>query len=193
MLLDPENIGKAFEISLLSCIQSECTLSTSGYRPPPLIFHSPWRRTVLTFVPPWFSGQRNKRIPLKFHIYSTCNYRYKNFRIHARHFNFRLNADRILHRAMLLPAAVTSASSKTNAAMSHWLPLVIYTLWFICHKVYLIFTKKSSTPRSLPVTSFDNGLDYMSKISITSFHPALMALGIHRRALENVNGPLRYL
>jgi len=46
-------------------------------------------------------------IPLKCHIYSICNVRFKWFRFHVRHFDFRSNSHRIVHRAMLLPAAVT--------------------------------------------------------------------------------------
>jgi len=60
---------------------------------------------------------KKMRIPLKFYIYSIYIFRYQYFRFNVRHFDFRLNADRILHKAMLLPAAVTLASSKTNGAM----------------------------------------------------------------------------
>jgi len=49
-------------------------------------------------------------------IYSIWNVSFKCFRFHVRHLDFRLNSDRIVHRAMLLSAAVTSTSSKTNAA-----------------------------------------------------------------------------
>jgi len=43
-------------------------------------------------------------------------------------FDFWLNSDRIVHRAMLLLAAITSASSKTNAATLNLLLKAIYAL-----------------------------------------------------------------
>jgi len=45
-----------------------------------------------------------------------------------RHFDFWCNSDRIVHSAKLLLAAVTSASSKTNAATLNLLPKAIYAL-----------------------------------------------------------------
>jgi len=132
---------------------------------------------------------------LKFYIYSICNGRFKCFRFHGRHFDFRLNSHRIVHRAMLLSAAVISASSKTNAAMLYLLPK-----WFTSfdsmvtkfntfspknHPHHLHFRWRNSIAGLL--------LDYwsISKIS-TSFHDALMVLGIRRSALENSDGQLRY-
>jgi len=92
------------------------------------------------------------RILLKFHMYSICNVRCKCFRFYVRHFYFRLNSYRIVYKAMLLSAAVTSASLKANTATLNLLPKAIYALWFSGHQVYHIFTKKSSTAPSLPVT-----------------------------------------
>jgi len=78
------------------------------------------------------------------------------------HFDFRLNSAGIVHMVMLLSAAVTSASSKTNAATLNLLPKVIYALRFNGHPVFRIFTKKSSTPPSLPY----NGLDYFENLNV---------------------------
>jgi len=71
----------------------------------------------------------------------------------------------------------TSASNKNKRSNVEFAPM-IYAAWLYSHQVYHIFTKKSSTQPSLPVTSFDNGLDYFEKIC--------------RSALANSNGPLRY-
>jgi len=109
---------------------------------------------------------KRMRIPLKFHIYSVCNVRFKCFRFQVRHFDFRLNSHRIVHRAMLLSAAVTSASSKINAATLNFLPKVIHTLWFNGHQVFYIFINKSSSPPSLLVTIFDNGLNYLENLNV---------------------------
>jgi len=106
------------------------------------------------------------RIPFKCHIFSICSVRFKCFRFHVCHFDFRLNSHRIVHRAMLLSAAVTSTSLKTNAAMLNLLPKVIYAFWFNGHQVYHTFTKNSSTPPWLPVTKFDNGFDYFENLNV---------------------------
>jgi len=50
---------------------------------------------------------------------------------------------------MLLIAAVTSVSSKTNGTTLNLLPKAIYALWFNGHQVYHIFTKKLSFQPSL--------------------------------------------
>jgi len=76
-----------------------------------------------------------------FNFPPTHHVRFKCFQFSVRHFDFRLNSHRIVHRAMLLSAAVTSASSKANAAMLNLLPKVIYALWFSGHQVCQIFTK----------------------------------------------------
>jgi len=114
-------------------------LSTSGSRPPSLIFHPPCCRHVLTFVPLYCSLQK-LLITLKFHMYSICNVRFKCFRFHVHHFDFRWNT------------IVTSASSKTNAATLNLLPKGIYGLWFNGHQVHHIFINKSFTLPSLLVT-----------------------------------------
>jgi len=75
----------------------------------------------------WFDA-KDMRIALTFHISSICIVRFKFFRFYDRHFDFRLNADRIVHRANLLSAAVVSTSSKTNAATLNLLPKLIYAL-----------------------------------------------------------------
>jgi len=53
-----------------------------------------------------------------------------SFRFHVRHFYFRLNSHRIVHRAMLLSAAVTSTSSKINAATLNLLLFLFYLFYF---------------------------------------------------------------
>jgi len=112
---------------------------TSDSRPPSLIFHPPWRRHVLAFVLLCCSMQR-MRMPLKLHIiFSICTVRFKCFRFHVRHFDFRLNLHRIVHRALLLSAAVTS--SNTNAATLNFLPREIYADWYNGYQVHQILTK----------------------------------------------------
>jgi len=130
------------------------------------------------------------RIPLKFHIYFISNVRFKCFRFHVHHFDFWLNSHRIVHRAMLLSAAVTLASSKTNAATLNLLPKVIYALWFNGHQVYHIFPKNPQPHLHFQWRTSTTGWT-ISKIS-TSFHQALMVLGIRRSAMANSDGQLRY-
>jgi len=121
----------------------------------------------------------------KFHI---CNVRFKCFRFHVRQFDFRLNSHRIVHRAMLLSAAVTSATSKTNAATLKFAskvdlrPLIQWSpsLSHFHQKIIHYFRWRNL------ITGWT-----ISKIS-TSFHQALMALGLHRSAMENSNGQLIY-
>jgi len=89
MLLNPKNIYKAVWISFLSCIQAQIHFIL--YPLPvidrdSLIFHSPGHRTVLTVVPLCCASTQNMQIPLKFHIHSICNFRYKYFRFRVRHF-----------------------------------------------------------------------------------------------------------
>jgi len=69
-------------------------------------------------------------------------------------------------RAILLSAAVTSASSKTNAATLNLLPKMIYALCVNGRQVYHIFTKKLSIPPSLPATKFDNALVYFENLDV---------------------------
>jgi len=117
------------------------------------------------------------RIPLKFHIYSICNVRFKCFRFHVCHFDFQLNSRQIVHRAMLLLAVVTSASSKQS-------------LWFNGHQVDQIFTKKH--PPHLHFR-WRNSITGWTILEFSmSFHHALIALGICRGAMENADGQLRY-
>jgi len=103
------------------------------------------RTSSCTNVRPMLFNAKDMRIPMKSHIYSICNLRFKCFRLHVRHFYFRLNLDRNVHRAMLLSTAMTSASSKTNAVTLNFVIKVIYALRLNGHQVYHIFTKKSST------------------------------------------------
>jgi len=148
-----KNIGIALDFAAVVCTSLDIRyfMFTSGSRPPFLIIRASWRRPVLTLVPLCCSMQTDMRIPLKFHIYSISNVRFKLFRFHVRNFDFRLNSHRIVHRAMLLSVVVTSVSSKTNAATLNLLSKVIYALRFNGHQVYHIFPNKSSTPPSLPV------------------------------------------
>jgi len=64
------------------------SITTSGCRPPSLNSHSPSSRTVLTFAPHCCSTPKNRRIPLKFHIYSFCNFNYKHSLLYVRHFDY---------------------------------------------------------------------------------------------------------
>jgi len=120
-------IGIAVEILLISCVQADIYVISyllPVTRPPSLIF------THLTSYctnirPTMLFDANDMRIPLKFHKYSISNVRFKCFRFPVRHFDFRLNSHRIVHRVMLVSAAVTSASSKTNAATFNLLPQVI--------------------------------------------------------------------
>jgi len=64
------------------------SISSLSYRPPSLMSYSPWRRAVLTFVTPYCLTHTNMRIPLKFHLYSISNFRYKYFCFHTRNFIF---------------------------------------------------------------------------------------------------------
>jgi len=122
------------------------------------------------------------RIPLKFHMYFICNVRFKYFRFHVCHFDFRLNSDRIVHRAMLLLAAVTLASSKANAATLNLLPMVIYAVDSMVTK-FFTFSRKNHPPHLH--FQWRNSITRLtiSKIS-TSFHHALVALGIRRSAIQ---------
>jgi len=129
---------------------------------------------------------KNLRIPLKFHIYSICNVRFKCFRSHVR----RLNSDQIVRKAMLLSAAVTSASSKINAATLNLLPKVIYALCFNGHQVYQFSPKNHPHPLHFQCRKLITGRT-ISKISM-SFHHALMTLGIRRSAMDISDGQLRY-
>jgi len=90
-------------------------LSTSGSRPPSSIFHAPWRRPVLIFVPLCCSMQK------------ICGFRWNFTYIPSvmsglsvsgftSPFWFPVEFHWIVHRAMLLSATVTSTSSNTNAA-----------------------------------------------------------------------------
>jgi len=111
--------------------------------------------------------RKNMRIPLKFRKYSICNDRFKCFRFHVCHFYFQLNSHRIVHRAMLLSAAITS---KTNAATLSLLPKVIYAIWFTKfitfspknHPRHLYFPWRNSITDwtiSKIATSFDHTFD----------------------------------
>jgi len=150
------------------------SISTSGYSPPSLISHS-------------MTSDSTKVRP----TYPTCNFRNKYFQMHVRHFYFRLNADRILHKATssgdfgILKKQTQSTQHRWIG--SHW--------WFTPFD--LMVTKWSPFHQEIihPHLHFRWRHSIMertiSKISISSFHPALMALGIHRSALENFNRPLR--
>jgi len=130
-------------------------ISTSGSRSPSLIFHLPWRCPVLTFVQICCSKQKicGFRWNFTYNAYCNCNIKFfphlrffttwktkralttynsnKYFRFHVCYFDFRLNSHRIVPRAPIywpdvnLSAAVTSASSKTNA--QRW---ICFQRWF---------------------------------------------------------------
>jgi len=165
-------------------------ISTSGSRPPSLIFHSPWRRPVLKFVPLCCLMQKICVFRWSFTYIPSVMWGFKCLRFPIRHCDFRLKTHRIIHRAMLLSAAVTSASSKTNVATFNLLPKVIYALWFNGHQVCQIFTKNHPQLLHFRWRNSKTGWT-ISKIS-TSFRQALMALGIRRSATENSDGQLRY-
>jgi len=130
---------------------------------------------------------KDMRILLKFHIYSISNVRFKCFWFHVCYFYFRLNSHRTVRRATLLSAAVTSASSKTNAVTLNLLPKVIYTLV----TKFITFSPKNHLHRlHFRWRNLIMGWT-ISKIS-TSFYQALMDLGIRRSAMENSDGQLRY-
>jgi len=134
---------------------------------------------------PMFFDAKYMRFQLKFHI---CNIRFKCFRFYVRHFYFRLNWHRIVHQAFSLSAAVTSASSKTNAATLNLLLKLIYALQFNGHQVSH-FHQKIIHTISRWFTSITAWT--ISKMS-TSCHRVLMALGIRRSAIEKFDGQLRY-
>jgi len=115
MLLGPDNVGIAIGISLLSCIYTE--IFVISY-PLPVTGRHLWFLThpdvgQYSIVPPYCSTKNYAiSVEISHRLHSICNIRYKHFSFHVRHFDFRLNAGRILRRAMLLPATVTLTSSK---------------------------------------------------------------------------------
>jgi len=118
----------------------------------------------------------NMRIPLESYIYSICNFRCEYIRFHVRHFD--LSCSRIEH------GDVTTSSSWIY---SHGLFTPFDS---IGHQVCHIFNKKLSTPPLLPVTSFDNGLDYFENFneissSFDGFRKTTKSTGKY-------NGSLRY-
>jgi len=151
------HIYSRFQVAILTCSPT-LTSSCANIRPTMLF------------------DAKHMRIPFKFHVYSICYVRFKCFRFHVRHFDCRLNSHRIVGRPMLLSAAVTSTSSKTNAATLNLLPNVIFALWFNGHQVYHIFPQKI-IHTSGDVFRYRVGLFQKSQ---RQFHHALMALGIRR-------------
>jgi len=117
-------------------------------------FSSPWRRPGLAFVPLCCSMQNicGFRWSFAYFLSAMSNLIVSDFC----HFDFRLNSDRIVHSVMLLLVAVTSASSKTNAATLNLLPKAIYAPWFNGQQVYNIFTKISPIPPSLINNAYVN-------------------------------------
>jgi len=103
---------------------------------------------------------KNMRITLKFYIYSICNVRFRCFRFHVRHFDFRLKSHRIVHRALLLSAAVTLASLKTYAATLNLLPKAIHALLIRWSPRQSLFHQK------IIHATFDNGLDYFENLNV---------------------------
>jgi len=89
---------------------------------------------------------KNILIPLKFHIYSIYNVRFKCFQFHVCHFYFRLNSHRIAISSGVFGILTNKRSNVEFASKVDLRPL------FNCHQVHHIFTQKSSTPPLLPVT-----------------------------------------
>jgi len=120
-------------------------ISISGSRPLSLISHSLQSRPVLTFV------------PLCCLMQQTCGFRWNFTYVPSAMSGLSvsgvtsaiLNSNRIAHWAMLLSAAVTSASSKTNAATLNLPPKVIYALWFNGHQLVSHFHQQIIEPMHL--------------------------------------------
>jgi len=179
------DFGRNFVVIMCTSREIRYFLSTSGSRPPYLIFFSLWRRPVLTFVPLYCPMQKICGFRCNF-IYIPSAMSGLSVSGSTSAIFFRLNSLQIVHRAMLVSAAVTSASSKTSAATFNLLQKVIYTLRFHGHQVYHIFIKIH--PLHL---HFRWRNSTFSKIS-TSFHQALMVLGIRGSAIEILDGQLSY-
>jgi len=157
-------------------MQAEYMFFHIHFRQQAAIFNLPPTLTLscTNIRPTMLFNVKNMRIPLKFHIYSICNVRFKCFRFHVRHFDLCLNSHRIVHMAMLLSAAETSVSSQTNATTLNLLPKVICALSFNGHQVFHIFTQQSLSP-----STFISGdvirkrlvyfqLDYFENLNIIS-------------------------
>jgi len=102
-------------------------------------------------------------LPSKFHMYSLCSFRHKYFRFHyAILVSFWTRIEfcsvRCHHRQWRFRHSKKQTGQRWKYILNG-------------HRVYHIFTKKSSTPLPFPVTSF---------------------AGIRRYTLENANGQLRY-
>jgi len=191
VLLDIENIGISVGIVLLSCVQAEIyVISTSGSRPLHLIFHTRWRRPLLSFIPLCCSMQ------------NICVFLWKVTYI-------------------ISAMSGLSVSGFTSAILiSSWTRIELCTgrccykqrgLWHLqkqTQRRWICF-QKWFTPCDSMVTKFmtfspkhhpqrlyfrwRNSIKYwtFSKIS-TSFHHALMALGIRRCAMEDSDWQRRY-
>jgi len=207
VLPDLENISIAVGISLLSCVPAEVHVISYAL---PVTGRHLW---FLTHNDTRQCLDKSSRVarPRK-HRYRKWNFvaimctswatRYfvctsgysrpfKCFRFPVRHYDYRLNSHRIVHRAMLLSAAMTSASSKTNI-QQRW---ICFQRWFTpVDSMVTKFVKFSpkNHPHRLHFRWRNSKTGWtISKIS-SSFHQALMALGIRRSAIENSDGQLRY-
>jgi len=152
VLPDLENKGIfyiAVGISLLSCVPAELHVISFALPVPGRHLEFSTHPDVVLYIirPTILFDAKDMRISVKFHIYSIFDVRFKCFRFPVRHIDFRLNSHRIVHRAMLLSAAVTSASSKIYAATLNLLPKVIQWSPSLSN-----FHLKISTPPSFPVT-----------------------------------------
>jgi len=119
---------------------------------------------------------KNVQIPWKFHMYSICNFRYKNIWFHVRYFNFRLKTERIVYSAMLQP---TAASKTTNSAtldlLHRW-----FTPFDLMATLFITFSPRNNPPY----------LHIRWRNSTTGrLNVILSSLGISRSALKN---SLRY-
>jgi len=101
VLLENEHVGIAVAIVLLWRVNAE--MNVISYALPISCRHF-WFFTHPGFVLYQHSSHyvfidaKNMRIPIKFHIYSICNVRFKCFQFHVHHFDFLLNSNRILLR-----------------------------------------------------------------------------------------------
>jgi len=124
-------------------------ISTSGSRPPSLIFYPPWRRPVPTFVPLCCSTQADSvEISHKFHL--QCQVQV--FPVSRPPIWFPVELASNCAQGYVAISSGDFGILKNKCSNVEFAPKVIYALWFNGHQVYDIFIKKSSTPPSLPVT-----------------------------------------
>ena len=131
VLLDPEIVGVAVGISLLSYIQAEITILHIYFRLRAAMFDLPVTPTSksIRVCPIVLLDPENVGSPLKFlchQLFKICYPSYRCFRYHIRHFNVRLNTADFQHGVTLSAAVVTLVLSKVSEVMLHSFPLVKY-------------------------------------------------------------------